>query len=523
MERADLELWKAREVARLLALVESERRYYQELTAAIPVGLLVVAPDLTVLSANRAIRQIFGLTESPLRAPLNTLLPAPVADRVAEVLNSGGRQTNIMVADSKTGRRLRIGILAVRSLDDEAAFEVALSIEDLTNVSSAGVPVPGTGEADVNAELLDGLRVQSERMQALRELAARLAHDLNNMLMIVTGHGEEAIAGLAANSPLRADVQEILNASERMSALTASLLAFTRRPPATLADVDLGSVLSAMEPRAGLEILRSVRANVVKAEPQRLQELVNWLIEGERQVVIETSQVEIRTGLRQGAATLKPGTYGVIDITLSARPFDPDKKHNWFEAVLPPKDASGNWASAVTKAYSLVRQWGGDIAVSAAMGGGTLVRVLLESAADAGGPKLVPAVAREGAGRTSETILVVEDEPGIRALVQKILTRHGYEVLEAVNGEEGLAVVRSRPGAINLLITDVMMPGMGGPELVERLRGQGIDIKVLYLSGYTDDPNIYAAKFPPGTAFLPKPFTLAALVDKVREILRTAR
>jgi CheY-like chemotaxis protein len=516
MERADLELWKAREVARLLALVESERRYYQELAATIPVGLLVVSPDLTVLSANRAIRQIFGLTESPLRTRLDTLLPAPVPDRVAEVLNTGGRQTNIMVSHSKTGRRLRVGILAIRSLDDEVAVEVALSIEDLTNIASVGVLVPGTGELDVNAELLDGLRVQSERVQALRELAARLAHDLNNMLMIVTGHGEEAINGLAANSPLRADVQEILNASERMSVLTASLLAFTRRQPATLAHVDLESVLSSIETRSGLEIRRSLRANVVKAEPQRLQEIVKALIEGERQVVVETSHVEIRAGL-------KPGTYGVMDITLSARAFDPDKKHDWFEAVLPPKDASGNWASAVTRAYLSVRQWGGDIAVSAAVGGGTLVRVFLESAAEAGGPKSATAVARESAGRTSETILVVEDEPGIRALVQKILTRHGYEVLEAANGEEGLAVVRSRPGAIDLLITDVMMPGMGGPELVERLRGQGIDIKVLYLSGYTDDPNIYAAKFPPGTAFLPKPFTLAALVDKVREILKTAR
>jgi len=518
MERADLERWKAREVARLLALVESERNYYQELAAAIPVGLLVVAPDLTIVSANRAIRQIFGLTESPLRARLEALLPAPLPDRVVEVLNTGVRQTNITVSDAKTGRRLRVGILAIRSLDDEVAVEAALSIEDLTNVAGAGVPVPGGGEPGVNAELLDGLRVQSERIQALRELAARLAHDLNNMLMIVTGHAEEAISALAANSPLRADVQEILNASERMSALTANLLAFTRRQPLTLADVDLESVVSAMEARPGVEIQRSVRANVVKAEPQRLQEMVGSLIEGERPVVIETSHIEIRAGLKEG--TLKPGIYGVIDIRLSARAFDADKKHDWFEAVLPPKDASGNWAAAVTRAYLLVRQWGGDIAVSAAMGGGTQVRVFLQRAAKAGGP---PADAREGASRLSETILVVEDEPGIRALVQKILTRHGYEVLEAANGEEGLAVVRSRPGAIDLLITDVMMPGMGGPELVERLRGQGIDIKVLYLSGYTDDPNIYAAKFPPGTAFLPKPFTLAALVDKVRDILKSAR
>jgi len=177
----------------------------------------------------------------------------------------------------------------------------------------------------------------------------------------------------------------------------------------------------------------------------------------------------------------------------------------------------------VTRAYLLVRQWGGDIAASAAPGGGTLIRVFLESAAEAGGAKAGPMATRAGVERPAQRILVVDDEPGIRALVQKILTRHGYEVVEAANGEEGLAVIRGRPGAIDLVITDVMMPRMGGPELVERLRGQGIELKVLYLSGYTDDPNIYAAKFPPGTAFLPKPFTLAALVDKVREVLKSGR
>jgi len=120
-----------------------------------------------------------------------------------------------------------------------------------------------------------------------------------------------------------------------------------------------------------------------------------------------------------------------------------------------------------------------------------------------------------------ETILVVDDEAGIRELVHKILRRHGYEVLEAGDGEKALAIWREHRGTIDLLITDVIMPRMGGSELVDRLHQQGFNPKVLYVSGYTDDPNIYTGNFPPGTAFLQKPFTLASLLDRVREVLKT--
>ena len=121
----------------------------------------------------------------------------------------------------------------------------------------------------------------------------------------------------------------------------------------------------------------------------------------------------------------------------------------------------------------------------------------------------------------SARILVVEDEAGIRALVRKILRRQGYEVLEASNGDEALIVCREHPGTLDLLITDVMMPQMGGRELVDRMREQCRGMKVLYVSGYTDDASIYSGNFPPGTAFLQKPFTLGSLLDKVKEVLAT--
>jgi two-component system cell cycle sensor histidine kinase/response regulator CckA len=635
MERADLEQWKAREVARLLGLVETERRYYQEIAASIPVGLLVLSPDLAIISANRAIRKIFGLSGSPLRARLDTLLPVSVLDRVTEVLKTNAPQINILVSEPRTGRRLRVGILAIHSWDDESSPEALVSIEDLTGLEDIEVPVPaasrpaaaGTGLDNLNAaiwtldlanstflfvtgnatqllgyplqhwtnkasfwtdrvhaadrewvtqsyrqaiqrgephslefravaadgrvpwvretaqlltdaqgrpryltgitfdvterRLLQDQLLQSERVQAVSKLAGRMAHDLNNMLMIVTGHSEELLNSLPANSPLRADVQEIVNATERMSGLTGNLLAFTRRPASTASDIDLHTVLRAVEQRLGLEFKLPAQSNLVRADAQRLEQIVTSLIEGQRSVTIETSYLEIQEDFRQPGEPLRPGAYGVIAITLSGRAFDPDLKAGWFEAVLPGKDSGDDWPSAVTRAYGIVRQWGGDIAAAPAPGAGTVLRVFLESAAEVPKRRSAPTLEPAGAEPGMETILVVDDEAAIRELVLKILRRRGYQALEAANGEEALAICREHSGVINLVITDVMMPRMGGPELVDRLRKQGLNPKILYVSGFTGDANMSARNFPPGTAFLEKPFTLAALLERVQEVLKT--
>ena len=627
MERADLEQWKAREVARLLGLVETERRYYQEIAASIPVGVLVLSADLAIISANRAIRKMFGLTGSSLRARLDTLLPSWMLDRVAEVLKSGAPQTNIMVSEPKTGRRLRVGIIAIQSWDDESSPEALLSIEDLTGLGDASVPaVPSGGSelANLNAvvwtldlastnfvfvtpnatrllgypvqhwistasfwtqrvhtadrewvaqsyrhaierreahsleframaadgrvvwlressqiltdsqgrpryltgltadvterRLLQDQLVQAERVQAVSKLSGRLAHDLNNMLMIVTGHSEELLNSLPANSSLRADVQEILNATERMSGLTGHLLAFTRRQSATAVPIALHEVLGVVERKLGLQLKHSTQPNVVKAEAERLEQLLTSLIEHQRQVSVETSYQQMKEDLRGTAETLRPGLYGVIAITLGERAFDPDAKSGWFEAILPGKDGD-EWPLALTRAYGVVRQWGGDIVASAAPGGGTSVRVYLESAGEQGNQHSAPAVKPVSADPGLTTILVVDDETAIRELVLKILRRHGYRVLEAANGEEALSLCREHSGAIDLLITDVMMPRMGGPELVDRLRKQGINPKVLYVSGFTGDTNLSARNVPPGTAFVEKPFTLQSLLEKVQEVL----
>ena len=660
MERADLEQWRAREVARLLALVETERRYYQEIVATIPVGLLVLSADLSIISANRAVKRILGLRGSdPLRGRLDTLLPTWLLDRVQQVLNTGTAQTDLMVESEHEGKRtFRIAIQAIRNWDDEAAPEALLTVEDLSGLEiphpggekAAEVPVPApqgfpaselvdnlnavvwavelpamnflfasrnaqavlgypaehwTGsvgfwtervyaadrdwvmqsyeraiekgqaqacefravavdgrlvwlresarvlkDSEGHASYLIGVTVdvterrqledelvQAERVEAMSRLASRMAHDLNNMLMILTGYGEELLNGIPVGSQLRGDVQEILAATERMTAVTNQLLAFSRRQPATVHPVDLDQTLKSagehlrvlLGQGIDLELKTPAGELRVKADAAALEQVVASLVERARQAMhgqgnisIETSSVEIHEDLRRADAPLRPGSYGVVSIAYAGHALEGEARAMLFESVLPGKESWDDAAAAATRAYGIVRQWGGDIAVSSSAEG-TVFRVFLERIQEHGvEPQTAvaePEPVKEEPAARPETILVVEDEAGIRALIRKILRRQGYEVLEASNGEEALKLAEGGAAGIDLLITDVMMPQMGGHELSDRLREQHGEIKVLYVSGYTDDAAIYAGNLPPGTAFLQKPFTLGSLLDKVKEVL----
>src|SRR5258708_164621 len=658
METADLEQWKAREVARLLAVVESERRYYEEIVASIPVGLLVLSSDLAIISANRAIRKIFGLRSGDsLRGRLDSLLPGWVLDRVIEVLKTGEAETDVIVETGRQGKRVRVGIQAILNWYDESSQEALLTIEDLTGLEVAAQPQAPAAEPQAfpAAELIENLDaivwavelpsmnflfvskqaekvlgynleqwtsnpsfwrdrvyaadrdwvtqscrramdrgeghacefraitsdgrlvwlresvrllkdaegsaayfigvtvdvterrqledqlVQSERVEAVTRLASRMAHDLNNMLMILTGYSEELLNGMPAGSPLRGDVQEILAATGRMNGLTTQLLAFARHQGNAAGTISLETVLSGMKNRlqsltgAGLHLdfKFSSDAGEVKAEAAQLDQVLTSIIERARlamheegRIKIETSHVEITEDLRRADAPLRPGSYAVISIANTGRPLEGEARATLFETILPGKAAVDETAAALSRAYGIVRLWGGDISVSNGPVEGSVFRVFLEAVGEhvvkrAEPVEIIPEIVAQADQTHRETILVVEDEAGIRALVRKILRRQGYEVLEASNGDEALIVCREHSGTLDLLITDVMMPQMGGRELVDRMREQCRGMKVLYVSGYTDDASIYSGNFPPGTAFLQKPFTLGSLLDKVKEVLAT--
>lgn len=677
MERVELEQWKGREVARLLALVESERRYYQEIVASIPVGLLVLSADLSVISSNRAVRKIFGLRSGdPVRGRLDTLLPTWVLDAI-KVVFDGQTVQNLSV--DHEGKALRVSALPIRNGDEDNQFEALVSIEDVTGIKAAqavvapaaeaapvAAPTPAPSPAPEAAaepaskeavELLQSLdaiiwaadipgmnflfvtntaeevlgyhpdhwlntpgfwaeridaadrdaivasykeaiehgrrhsceyrartadgrlvwlrdtvrvlsdaegnpkhvigltiditerrqleaeHVRGERMDAIHKLSSRLSHDLNNVLMIVKGYSEELLGHVAKNDPLRSDIQEILTATDRIGDLTNHLLAFTRRQatPAETLDLSemLGSLAGTLRQATGALITIDIQPDPglqAKAGRAQLQELLTGLASRAKVMMRESGKLtitirekQVQEDLRRTENILAPGRYAVIEVEDSDGLLDHDAQMALFESFLPARDMPGETGAIISRGYTFVRQWGGDISVESTPAG-TRIAILLPyagrkdvtEAAPARAP--APAPVEEPAPveppAPAETILVVEDEAGIRALVRKILRRQGFTVLEAANGEEAMKVCKEQAAKIDLLITDVVMPKMGGRQLAESLREHCTgDIKVLYVSGYTDDAALYAGDFPPGTAFLQKPFTLGSLLDKVKEVL----
>jgi two-component system, cell cycle sensor histidine kinase and response regulator CckA len=624
MERTDFEQWKAKEVARLLALVETERRYYQEMVASLPVALVVLAPDRSVASANRAFRHTFGVrTEDLRRKTIEQVIPSQaLVEKIRDVHMHSDAPPYVFVEVDE--RRFRVAIVPIRNWDDEGEVETLLMLQDVS--ASAGVPpraapaapvldLPAitwaaeagslgfksvSGEAvamlgfpvshwlstpqffadrihpedrtstmafyqaaiartgDATAEframsatgaviwcretirvkgdaitgvLTDiGIRKQleqqllrAERTDALHTIASRLAHDLNNPLMIITGYAEEMLQTLPAESSMRDDIEQILGATERISGISGQLLGFTRRAAIPPKPVDVAELAAGLKEKieagaqATVEVEPASEPVWAMADEAQLAEAILTLASREggkagSRIAI-SCQTEVLTEKMVGA-TLQPGVY----IRLTIRNDGPmDAGMGVFENVL----AKGS-GQDLARVYATVREWGGDIGFSSDPIRGSASTMYLPFAQPMPKPELVAApveVVAQPEPEKSTTILLVEDEAGIRALVRKILAREHYHVLDAGSAEDALSVATAWEGTIDLLLTDVILPGIGGRELAEGMRESLPGLKVLYVSGFTDDEAVRAGEFPPGSKFLQKPFTLSALVGKVREAL----
>jgi CheY-like chemotaxis protein len=257
----------------------------------------------------------------------------------------------------------------------------------------------------------------------------------------------------------------------------------------------------------------------VRAADGQLREIVHAFVEHAIHTLAGVGEIALGT---EGAAD-----FGAITIRHAGEEGGPEAWQSLLEGILPVKDSPAGVVQGISRAWSWVQQWGGAIEVQSAPGAGTKVAIRLPAGEapmkvaepPAAEPAAVEAPPEPEPEPEPETVLVVEDETGIRALVRKILERQGYRVLDAAQADAAIRLCEEFRGPIQLVITDVVMPEMGGREMVEKLAEIRPGIKVLYVSGYTDDPQVYAAHIAQGSAFLQKPFTLGALLDKVREVL----
>ncbi|MGI5861049.1 MAG: PAS domain-containing protein [Myxococcales bacterium] len=371
----------------------------------------------------------------------------------------------------------------------------------------------------------------SQRLEAVGRLAGGVAHDFNNLLSVILSYADFALADLRESDPIRADLLEIKNAAERAAALTGQLLAFSRKQVREPQVLNINTTVTGIENMLrrllgeDIQILVCLAEDLgsVEADPGQLEQVIMNLAVNARdamprggKLTIETANVELDDAYARMHVAIKPGNYVLLSVTDTGCGMDAATREHIFEPFFTTKESKGTGLGLAT-VYGIVKQSGGNIWVYSERGQGTTFKVYLPRvdlpATET--RRRSPAVIAPG----TETVLVVEDESAVRKLVERILRLAGYRVLSGANGGEALLLCEKHGDKIDLLLTDVVMPQMSGRELAERLALLSPQLKVLYMSGYTNHAIVHHGVLEPGTRFIGKPFSAPELTYKVREAL----
>jgi two-component system cell cycle sensor histidine kinase/response regulator CckA len=379
--------------------------------------------------------------------------------------------------------------------------------------------------------------LQSQKMEAVGRLAGGIAHDFNNLLTAIKGFTELLMLDLDERDPRHGFVQEIQSAAGRAAGLTRQLLAFSRKQVLQPRVLDLNASVADMEKMlrrligedVQLETMLRPRVGHVRADPSQVEQVLVNLAVNARDAMpvggrlrIETADAQLPAELLPVDATEPPGPFVLLTVSDTGTGMSPEVQARIFEPFFTTKGQGKGTGLGLATVYGIVNQSGGFVAVESEKGLGTTFRVYLprvEEAAERATER--PALARPSTG--TETVLVTEDEPAVRVLVRRVLDRHGYRVLEAESGAQALELLESYPGPVHLLLTDVVMPGMSGRELADRLVPRFPQMRVLYMSGYTDEAIVRHGVLDPGIALLEKPFTPDVMLRKIRDVLDSAR
>ena len=386
------------------------------------------------------------------------------------------------------------------------------------------------------------LAQQAQKMEAVGQLAGGIAHDFNNLLTVISGHCELMQHDLPDGSPLREDLSHVRRAVDRAAGLTRQLLAFGRRQLLQPKRLDLNRVVQAVEPMlrrvidADITIEVELEGNpgaIVADEGQLEQVLVNLAVNA-RDAMQRGGTLRITTGVARldsaltvGEATVPRGDYVTLAVHDTGTGMDADTIRRAFEPFFTTKEQGKGTGLGLATVYGIVKQSRGYITLTSEPGVGTTVALYLPRVAGElrGVEQTAEESMRPAAKLTAqrETILIVDDEPTLRQLAQRSLEQAGYRVVSACNGVDALEKIAAYEGRIDMVVTDIVMPIMGGRELVEQLSARGISARVLFMSGYTDDEVMRRGLLEPGCKFLPKPFSLNVFIGKVREVLDEPR
>ncbi|TAJ08464.1 MAG: PAS domain S-box protein [Nitrospirae bacterium] len=385
--------------------------------------------------------------------------------------------------------------------------------------------------------LLEEQLRQSQKMDAIGRLAGGIAHDFNNLLTVINGYSQLLVNQLDATDERRNKAVEIKRAGDRAAALTRQLLAFSRKQVLAARVLDLNELMAGMNGMLrrvigediDLVTVSGASLGSIKADPGQIEQVILNLAVNARdampqggRLTIETANVDVDAALLGQSSYVQPGSYVLLAVRDTGCGMDPHTQANMFEPFFTTKERGKGTGLGLATVYGIVKQSGGHILVSSEVGLGTTVKVYLPRVYQAvAAAESVSAADRPVNG--SETVLLVEDEESIRKLLGRELRDRGYQVLEAGEGQEAVELCRRHEGAIHLLLTDVVMPRISGRELAERLASMRPDMRVLYMSGYTDDTVVRHGVQESATAFVQKPFTSIQLLRKVRDVLDVHR
>ena len=374
---------------------------------------------------------------------------------------------------------------------------------------------------------------QAQKMEAVGRLAGGVAHDFNNMMTIVTGYSDLLLQKLGRDDPVALIIQEIKKAGERSAALTRRLLAFSRQQMLTLQAVNLNWLVAELEkmlrPLIGdnIRMVTSLDSGVcpVKVDPGQMEQALINLAVNARDAMAQGGTLTIETKaliLNEKTAQVRPeiprGQYALLAIRDTGCGMDAQTQAHIFEPFFTTKPLGQGTGLGLATVYGIIKQFDGYIYVASQQGQGTTFSIFLPCAEGPAHPGSPPAES-QSLPLGKETILLVEDEPSLRAMMGMVLSGNGYRVLEAGNGQDALALLGKHQGPIHLLVTDVVMPEMGGRELARRFAFLYPKARVMYLSGYTEDAVIRQGVLDANMPFLQKPFSAEALAKKVREVL----
>lgn len=510
-------------------LIAEDNNFYSRLLQQTLQGwgydVVTVADGEAALNALRA-------PDAPRLAIIDWVMPKMDGPEVCRQFRADpdAAPVYILLLTSKSGRENLV--TGLRSGADDY-IQKPFDVEELRARVQVGLRI-----VDLQTRLSDRVHTletaltRAQKLEAVGQLAGGVAHDFNNLLTVISGFSEMVLAGMTADHPHRPMIEEVYRAGERASMLTRQLLTFSRKDVAEPRLLDLNAVVDG----AGKMLRRLIGEDVrlatapgpaldnIHADPGQVEQVIMNLAVNARdampqggRLTIETANVELGSEKARAPAGMQAGRYVLLSVTDTGHGMDASTQSRIFEPFFTTKGIGKGTGLGLATVYGIVRESGGHIDFSSEVGRGTTFNIYFPSAGPAEADAATENAREMPTGKG--TVLLVEDDDSVREVIRLILQSLGYSVLEARGGAEALELSASFRGPLDLLLTDVVMPGMNGREVAEAVDKQRPGVKVLYVSGYTDDAVVRHGVLRAEAAFLRKPLTSVALGEKVRSLL----